>query len=320
MLLTFPCFSEDTQAPDYAEKPVEDINDREQVAKEKFIDYQRVALTNRFIDLTDGLDRFLSRKNGGDRLANNSYFVVGLESVFNQGGDQDHGVNLKLKADLPDTRQRFKFIFESQPDEDLSLEQNELAGKSTNNRLERETAIAGLEYVIKAKEFQWRPSIDVGARLDFPFDTFARVRFQKKTSLPSNWTLNNRFEFSYFAREGAKPRMKFAFEKAFDNHFKFGTVMRYKYSRQQKLHELLQSIYVDHLVNETLALEYKVGAFGDDEFKTQVTGYFVNIAVKKRFYRDWLYASFTPEVNYLRENDWSPFYSLTLGLQAVYSE
>ncbi len=291
------------------------------LSQSRFIDYQREALTDRFLDLTDSLDRFLSRENGGDgKTLNKSYFVVGLDSVFGEGGEHDYGASLKLKADLPHTKQRFKFIFESQPEEDFSLQQNELAGRSTNNRLERETAVAGVEYIVKASELQWRSAIDVGARLDFPADTFARVRFQKKTPLPSSWVFHKRLEFSYFARQGAKPRLKLVLERPLNERLRVGASTRYKYSRQQHLHELLQTVYLDQFMSDSLAIEYKLGAFGDDEIETQVVGYFMNAAIKKRVYRDWLYLSIVPEVNYLRENDWSPFYSLSFELQAVYSE
>jgi len=288
--------------------------------KPSLLDRQRHFITDRYIELTYGLDRLLSRKTAAQTDKNHSYLVLDIETIVNQAADNEYNLQMRAKADLPNTKQRLKLIFESQPDEDLSLQDNERSGRKRNNSLTPDDAIAGIEYAQQADEYRWRSSLDIGTRLDFPLDLFSRIRLVKKTRVSQRTEVVARFEFPYFAREGAKPSFRFNLDHEINDRWSFGSVTRHKYSRREALHESFQSLQVNQWVSESLTIEYKIGAYGDSIPVSEIDAYFANVAFKKRAFRDWIYLSFIPEVSYAREDQWHPRYSFVFAIQAIYAQ
>ncbi len=290
-----------------------------QKTRPNFLDRQRVFINNQFLGLKNGLDRILSQKKNGLIEDDRSFLVLNLESIFGEAGEHEFNVRARAKADLPNTKQRFKFIFESQPEEDVSLQNSERVGRLRNDRIVNDNAVAGIEFTQQSREFEWRPSIDVGSRLDFPLDVFTRFRLRKKNILCPSWMLTSRFDFSYFAREGAIPAVSFNLDKTINDVWSFLSVSRYKYTDEDNLQEYFQSVQLNHIYSDSLFLEYKLGAFGDSEPHNDLDGYFTHVAFKKRVYDDWIYFSVIPEISFRAEDNWNPSFALTLQVQSIYS-
>lgn len=285
-----------------------------------FLDKQKTFITNRIMGITTSVDRFVSRVDEDSRDENESYMVFNMESVFIEGGDHEYNINLRGRADLPNTKQRMRLIFESQPDEDFSLSDQGRSGRVDSEDVASERSIAGIEYAKKVDKDQWRPSADIGARLDFPVDTFVRVKLRRTWELGERWRVDTRINLPYFSQRGAKPSMRVETSRKISDTYLFRSMTQTKYTRRDRLQEYFQSLQINHWVTEVLSMEYKVGAFGDSEPTDSVKGYFVYAAAKRLIYKDWMYLSLIPEVNYLREDDWASTYRFTLQLQAVYSE
>lgn len=284
-----------------------------------FLDRQHVFITDQFVDLNEALDRLLSNNRAEQPGFSKSYLVLKIDSEFGEGGETESSVRLRAKVDLPHSKERFKLIFESDPEDDYSLRENERSGSVGDENLPSDRAIAGLEYVKKAKKYEWQPSIDVGTRLNFPVDLFTRIRLRKRTLLSESWELKTKLELPYFAREGAKPSLRLSLFHPFNETLSFKSVSRYKYTRKQSLHEAYQSIQLNQLVNERVVIEYKIGASGDNQTAERIEEYFVQIAYKKLIYRDWMYFTIAPAVSYQNERDWSSYFSLAFQLQVIYS-
>ncbi len=284
-----------------------------------FLDRQHVFITDQFVDLNEALDRLLSNKRSENPGLNQGYLVLKIDSEFGEGGETESSVRLRAKVDLPHSKERFKLIFESDPEDDYSLRENERSGSVGDENLPSDRAIAGLEYVKKGKKYEWQPSIDVGTRLNFPVDLFTRVRLRKRTLLSESWELKTKLELPYFAREGAKPSLRLSLLHPINEMFSFKSISRYKYTRKQSLHEAYQSIQLNQLVNEKVVIEYKIGALGDNQTAERIEEYFVQIAYKKRIYRDWMFFTIAPAISYQNERDWSSYFSLAFQLQVIYS-
>lgn len=287
--------------------------------KDNFLDRQRVFVNGQFLGLKNGLDRILSQRKNTTIEDDRSFLVLNLESIFGESGEHEFNVRARAKADLPNTKQRFKFIFESQPEEDVSLENSERVGRLRNDKIVNDNAVAGIEFTQDSREFEWRPSTNFGSRLDFPLDVFTRFRLQKKKTLPSSWLLTSRFDFSYFVREGAIPAISLSLDRPINDVLSFLSISRYKYTRNESLQEYFQSVQLNHIYSDRLLLEYKLGAYGDSEPSNDLDGYFTHVAFKKRVYHDWIYFSVIPEVSFLKEDNWDPSFAITLQLQTIYS-
>ncbi len=285
---------------------------------ESFLDRQRLVITNQFVDLSEALDRLISNKPSADK--NHSYMVLDVDSVFVEGGERSFNLRARAKVDLPNTKNRFKIIFESDPEDDFSPQENELAGITADDKIEPERAVAAVEYTKHRKQFEWQPSFDIGARFEFPIDLFTRLRLQKTSLLGENWVLFSRLELPYYAREGARPSARFTFERGVSESLAFKTVSRYKYTEETELHETYQSFQLNHVWRQDTSIEYKMGAFGNSEIDHPVDHYFVQIAFKKRIYRDWMYISFIPQIIFPYEDDWSPKNAFTLNIQSFYAQ
>lgn len=288
--------------------------------KPNFLDKQNTYITKRIMGITTRVDSFVSRSETPSLENNNSFVVLNVEPVFMPGGEHDYNINLRGRADLPNTKKRMRLIFESQPDEDFSLSDQGRSGHVDSEEIASERSIAGVEYAKEVGANKWRPSIDLGTRLDFPVDTFVRLKFRRVQAVTQTWQVYTRVNLPYFAQRGAQPSMRIENTKKMGEAYVFRTMSHYKYTRRERLQEYFQSFQINQWVSPALTMEYKLGAFGDNKGLRAVKGYFAFVAAKRLIYDDWLYLSFIPEVNYLRQDDWAPSYRFTLQLRAVYAD
>ncbi|MFT5085625.1 MAG: hypothetical protein ACI9Y1_003686 [Lentisphaeria bacterium] len=284
------------------------------------LEKQRLYIANKILDFTGKLDNFFSKKNQSDNTKNSSYLVLTTESSFKESGENKYNLRVQGKADLPNAKDRLKLIFESSPEEDLSLQDSERLGKSDNAALVPEQAIAGLEYNLKASKDQWRSTYGLGVRMHFPVDMYARIKVSKVVDLNENWRLSRRFELPIFAREGAKPSFRIRLSKQLSDSLVFTTSSKFKYTHEESLSEILQIMQINKTVGDRLTIGYKIGAFADNKPKEQVHTYFTQLSFKQNIYQGWLYLSLVPEISYERGGGWRPSYAFSLRLQAVYSE
>ncbi|MFL0799552.1 MAG: hypothetical protein K6L80_03805 [Agarilytica sp.] len=311
--LLLPLLSVAEEANEYESPPRITVKS---VEKNNFLDKQRTFVTNQLVDLTDALDRLLSRQGRADE--NNSYLVLDLESVFSEGGERELNTRVKAKADLPNTKSRYKLIFESGPEGDFSPKDNELSGQTGSEGLTSDSAIAGIEYSKKRAKNKWRPSLGVGARFQFPIDPFVRLKLGKQNKLSDSWRLDTRVNMPYYAQEGAKPSVRASFIKDLSITLSFTSVSHYKHTRKIDLHESFQSFQLNHFLSQGRGMEYKIGAYRTSEGE-EGRGYFIQLSYKKSVYRDWMYLVFVPQVNYPETDDWHPNYAFVMQLEAIYS-
>lgn len=284
------------------------------------LDEHRAFFADQFQDMANTLDRFMSQRHYNGSGVNESYFIIDGDMIFNELEDHEFKVRAKAKVDLSNTQKRLKLIFESQPDEDLSLDDKERPNRPGSRELASNDAIAGLEYAKKKGRFAWRPSIDVGSRLNFPFDAFTRVKLAKLTQLSEKSYLSTRFELPYFAREGAKPSARVSWDYEIRENVSFTTISRYKYTRQERFDEWSQSFQVNHWPNDNLGLEYKIGAVGNDDYSADFSTYYLQTAVKFNIHEQWIWVTVVPAVEYSQENSWESDLSLALKLQLIYKD
>lgn len=284
------------------------------------LDDHREYFANQFQVLTNSIDRYMAQKHYDGKRQNESYFILDAEANFNEIGRHEFNLRGKAKADLSSTERRLKLIFESQPEEDLSLDDEERPNRNTGRDLASEGAIAGLEISRKRDPYDWRPSIDIGSRLHFPVDIFARVKLAKKTRLGRKSILSTRFELPYFAREGARPSTRIAWLYEFTPSVAFTSVTRYKYTKKERFDEWSQSFQINHYFNDELGLEYKVGAVGNDDYQSDFSTYYLQTALKLNVYDHWIFLTLVPAIEYSEENDWTADTSFSLRLQVIYAD
>lgn len=284
-----------------------------------FLDWQREIITNQFLDLSDSLDRWVSRRDRKNKDENNSYMILSFDSVFEEGGEREFKAKLKAKVDLPNTKDRFKIIFESDPEEDSSPQDSEGSGKVGNEDLAENNAIAGIEYSLQKKEFEWQTAFDIGTRLSLPPDAFARLKLKKKTRFGDKWLSKTSFDLPWFAQDGAKPSMRQSFSYSLSEKWEFRNVLNVKYTAQESLRQSYVSFQLNQKWSDKLALEYKTGAYGDSDTPNEISAYFIQAGLKRNIVRDWIFLRIVPQVEYPREFDWRPQHAVTFTVQALYS-
>ncbi len=294
--------------------------------KPNFLDKQKIFITNQFVDLNDALDRVLSEKvlppnkSVQKKLQSDSYLVMNINSRVLENGDDEYKIRLRAKVDLPNTQKRWKLIFESDPEEDVSPQDSERSGRIGDSDLTSKNAVAGIEYLKKRGEFDWQPSVDIGSRFDFPLDIFVRVNLKKKTKLGPKWMMFAKADYSHFAREGAKPGGRLSFTRDITPTVSFASVTRYKYTAKTSFNEGYQSLQLNHRMSDHTGVEYKIGAFGNSDRTKTVDAYFIQLTYKRRIYEDWMFLSLIPEVTYAGDDEWSANHGITLQLQAIYAQ
>lgn len=284
------------------------------------LDGHRAYFANQFQDVANALDRYMAQTHYDGEKENESYFILKSEVLLNEVGENEYKVRGNAKVDLSNTKKRLKLIFESRPDEDVSLDDRERPNRPGDERLASDDAIAGLQYTKEKGAYEWQPSIDVGSRLNFPLDAFTRVKLSKRTKLNERCELLARVELPYFAREGAKPSMHVRLGVNLTPNIQVSSISRYKYTRVDRFDEWSQSFQLNHFATEDVGLEYKIGAVGNDLYDSDFSTYYFQTAIKFNLYENWIYWTLVPAIEFSEELDWEADTSLSMQFQMIYAD
>ncbi|MBD2857892.1 hypothetical protein IB286_02655 [Spongiibacter sp. KMU-158] len=106
----------------------------------------RDVWSTRWVGFAENIDHYLSGSPDEPVSPedNRSYLKLQLRQSFLKVGEQQSDVRLRAKVDLPNTEQRLKLFFSSDPDSESDVSERS-SSLSSGERVRRDGSVAGLE-------------------------------------------------------------------------------------------------------------------------------------------------------------------------------
>jgi hypothetical protein len=265
---------------------------------------------------------------GGERAyaeATGTYFRIGGASILRDDGTIGFEHRFRLYLDLPHTRKRYRFLIESNPEEDVSeVSTGEDRSAGESRRLassvadERPNYSAALRFVL-AETQRWSLNFDTGIRAEIPVNPFAKARARRTIPLDS-WILRLTERVFWFNEEGFGESSRLDFDHSVAPGLLFRSTSEAVWRDRKGEFELSQNLFLFQQLSLRRALAYRLGVVGETDPCVRATEYGASIAYRQKIYKEWLYFQGTPELLFPREEDFRPKPRLTFLLEAIIGE
>lgn len=153
-----------------------------------------VDATSRNLDSYFGTDEFLD-------VDNKSYLRLSQEMEWMDSEGFEHSIGTRFKVDMPTTKERIKLVFESNPEETQS-EEEERNRRAANHNIEetKNSTVIGIEQTSDTDPKKaWKVRTNAGLKLRAPLDPYLRVTSRRLWEQEEGpWYLDSRNRASWF--------------------------------------------------------------------------------------------------------------------------
>ncbi len=254
------------------------------------------------------------------RDATNSYLQLTGDVIFREQREVDLDGRVRAKVSLPKTKERLKFLIETDPQERINIEGNAPSAPppASPDNADETDYFASLEKVFpELKRWDIRPS--VGIKFNSPVDPFVRLRLRRNTNF-AKWAFRFEQNFFWFDSVGTVSNTLLEFNRELTKRMLFRSSSGATYRRETREFELSQTFTVFHTLSERRALAYETGVFGTDEPTVEASRYFVSVRYRQLIHKKWLFVELIPAVSFSKEDDWGPTNSLILRFDIVFGQ
>lgn len=259
------------------------------------IDNARKSLGQNYLRLSRSMDRVLS----GNRLEfydeNRSFLRLETQATYFENGDFDQDISLRAKLDLPRTEHKFQVYFDSQFNDEQSIEERN-ATASSGESLARRGSSAGIEYGKQKEDSPWFTGVRIGAETQVPLRTFIRFKAGRWWDHNSVFSTKTQQDIWYLDGVGWGETSYLDFRINVSEHFYLLLENELEYADTPFPISYLHSFNVLHRLNEKNRIRYRIAAIGSNDEDNIIDKYFANIVYTYRLHEDWLFVSFIPEV------------------------
>lgn len=310
--------------PNYFDEP---INPKQDSLMQKSVDWlvdTHDSFSSGLLGVAVGMDDFLAGGRGSEvdqqtEEINGTYFKISFSQRFEKSAEGIAEEKIKLKVDLPRTESRMKLVFDSDPNDQDSLDERNRNVPTEEVRLGDESGATGALSFLLYESKLWRVNPQIGVRGPLPLEPFARLKLRRTQQLDDNWRMRFRQSFYYFHGDGFGERTQLYFERPINENYYFRNKIEAQWQDETNSFEFAEIFSTTHFLNEKHSINYDIGVIGENRPVPRVTSYFVRSTLRKRLYRQWLFASFIPELYFPREEGFELTPSFTLRLEVIFA-
>ena len=279
------------------------------------VEFSRQWVTDRINNFSEDVDVFFVQSFFNTEVFDDdidgSRGVISLDTRREIGGDYIYKLSAKLKLELPNTEKRLKLLISSEDDSEYEI------NKQPIQSIQNATYSTAVRYILNEKS-AWKTDVDVGFKGGLPLNPYSRVRARR---YGDSFGWNHRFTQSIYYRhiEGWGETSELRFDKnVFHNHLLvFNTEADYLV--RNDYFDITSDVTIYHKIDDTSVLAYQIGIVGDTDKGSMVTSYFTGIKYRQLIYKDWIYGSVHPQVEWNKDREYRRMWVLMFNFEAIFS-
>lgn len=271
------------------------------------------------ISLSGGqLDAFFAGKQS-QIYSNASYMRLRLGPTFAKEGKWDTSPDIKFKLNLPLTKEKYRFVLESDPDDSKSLTQKAAESIVGGSNTERENATGALRYISDFAD-GWTLTNDIGVKIRWPPDPFARTKAQKQWQLPKEWTAEVLSSAYWFQADGLGANFIVNLDKTVSSSLFFRSTSEVHWIGDDDKFEFSETLNLYHTWDKKRVVRYRTGLLAESQPNPRTSKYYLDTTYRQKLYRNWLFYEIIPAVVFPRDDTFKPDPSITVKLEVLFSK
>jgi hypothetical protein len=307
------------------------------------IDSSREYVSEKFVNFASRVDAFF----GSDRNyqeSNKSVLQFDLTRVFDNAAGNKVVPTFRAKFHLPALQKRMQswlknvhLLVESNPDQNPSGTAPGASASPTTGKgrvsMFREVSTPDSYGVAlrleNAEDAPSRLSADGGLKLvnaddisklnNTSIDPFVRTRGSVKDVWGAVQVQLAESVF-LFNSIGLGESTQFDMDYRFSDPLLFRSTSIASWLRDNPNFNLHQDFSVYQTLDEQASLLYQLAANGVSRPQAQVSEYIALLLYRQRFYRDWMFIELSPQIHYLKTNDYRPNAQFIVRLEVLFSK
>lgn len=288
-----------------------------------FFTKRRNQIGSAYTSATRAVDSFISGPDFEDISDEKSYLKLELGNTFYSDGRTDDHTQLRFRAHLPNSEKRLRIFFDSDLEEDNSIERT-VRSVSQGQQIREDSSTAGIELKRKSSAMKLlRPSLSLGARFNSGLRSFVRLRVRnRETHFAKHWSFKVRQDLWHLGAQGwgAGNRIEIKRQKKNASKFTFFSITNTDYKHYLDEAELAQRWIVSDRKSDTFSIEYQLGHIADSSIRSGFTRHFVSTSFLKQIYENWIFISLTPEIAYRFDEEWLTEESITVKFDLFFTD
>jgi len=280
------------------------------------VDSSHETISENIIGLSRSIDAFFSNERFLEESFG-SYGCLTLSTFFSEGGNNETSADICLKIDLPNTKKRWKLIFESEEVENVDdvLESNAPPLTGVQDQ-EDKSSTALLRYVAKEELLKYI-NFDIGVKTRTPLDPFTRLRY-RRIWVTDPWLFRLTESLYYFKSIEGGFLSRFDMERQFGTQWYGRITSEADYRDTEQQFNLKQNFGFYRRVGKGRALNWELTFVGTSQPNPHVDYYVFRFRYRIHVWRDWFFFEVSPQLLQQRENDFDSVAGILFSVQAVF--
>jgi hypothetical protein len=252
---------------------------------------------------------------------NKSYLKIDLDFYHSKYEDTEIDPRIRFRVDLPVLKEKFRLVFETEPDQAKELGERKLGSfPTTQESTTNDNIYASFRYWIEADKWS-SLSFDSGVRVKVHPDIFTRARAVRTWTLTDAWSMRFSQELFWFESRGLGTQTQFDFDRPFMERFIFRKTLALDWSERDARYDLLNQFSVFQNLSDSRALHYAIGMRSDYQRNQALAqNYFATLIFRSRLYKDWLFYQIDSGVEYAKEYQFKANPFTTVRLEILFSD
>ncbi|MCK5640390.1 MAG: hypothetical protein KAJ19_06320 [Gammaproteobacteria bacterium] len=278
----------------------------------RFLDVSHKLITEKFDLLAHKIDVFFGGERAYDE-ATGSFIELNLSIQKDEGTPTINRSKVRAKLELPNTEKKLSLRFENEADGT----QVSSGGSQLTSDIIDTTSSAAFSAVLQEGKL-WRFNSDVGVRFNVGFEPFVRFRGHGKQQFDV-WRSRLKGSLLWKESEGNEIKTEIDFERPIGEAFFFRVNSVAVWHERVHETDYGHSIALYQNLGRSRGIVYRISMRDINDPAEPDKSYTIDLAYRKRIYKDWVFMEINPAQIYREENDFERNGQITFSIQAMFS-
>lgn len=271
------------------------------VEKQGFVDRYHQRLSKGTLRMSENIDNYFS-ESIKKKKKNKSRLTLTFSTLFREAAGPVLTPELDYRLHLPNTEKKLNLIISRDDDDKDEGKGTDRAEAQTNaaNEVASQTS-AAIGYIFNKAGIEY--SVTTGILLGIPTKLFSALTLKKKHELNKNWNLKMQEVVKWVNTDGFYSDTNFNFERPISKKYKFLFINNMFWNDENYLVTFKHGPSFYHYLAEHSTLAYHAHLSTVSNPSWFVTNYILQVKYTTLIYKNWLYMSLSPFVNFPVENN-----------------
>ncbi|MGO1618285.1 MAG: hypothetical protein ACTHXN_10030 [Oceanisphaera sp.] len=253
-------------------------------------------------------------------VSNDSYLRLRQDFGWSEQDSFEAKTGVRFKLDLPTSKERLRFIIESDPEESEGTLAEQGSHRLNESNRSLGSTILGINRLGKNdKSEAWNLQAGAGVKVRLPLDPYVRFTGERLWDLKSPWQLESYNRASWFNEEGYSLRSKWDIGRPLDENHHLRFITNFQWQEEVDTLEYSEGVELNQLLGSRSVMRYAGVVVGRSASDPRLHDYYLYTHYRRNLHRKTLFVDLIPELHFPREHDYDPQFGITLRLEMLFT-